>query len=148
MNRATLRQTAARSGCVANLCLSILAAAALRGEERGEAEDSEDERADRHCSGEVQFGTGALRLRICISLSAKKTFCSRESGRQYNRDWAAQSLACLPADTGSNEQLRFSATRPFLCVWHRGIHVFSKLLPRSTELNIEILSAVGFVNHC
>ena len=61
-NKATLRQTAARSACVANLCLSILAAAALQGEEPGEAEDGEDERADRHCSGEVQIGAGALSL--------------------------------------------------------------------------------------
>ena len=40
------------------LCLTILAAAALREEERGEAEDGEDERADNHGSGEVQIGTG------------------------------------------------------------------------------------------
>ena len=42
----------------AYLCLTILAAAALREEERGEAEDGEDERADNHGSGEVQIGTG------------------------------------------------------------------------------------------
>ena len=40
------------------LCLTILAAAALREEERGEAEDGEDERADNHGYGEVQIGTG------------------------------------------------------------------------------------------
>ena len=131
MNSATLRQAATCSMCVAYLCLSILAAAALRGEEHGEAEDSEDERADRHCSGEE---SGALRHRVCISLTAKKMRCYLESGRQYNRSWAAQSVACLPADTGSNEQLRFSARpRPFLCVWPPGIHVFSKLFPRSTR---------------
>ena len=62
MSSATLRKTATRSTCVANLCLSILAAAALHGEEPGEAEDGEDKRADRHCSGEVQIGTGALSL--------------------------------------------------------------------------------------
>ena len=61
MSSATLRKTATRSTCVANLCLSILAAAALHGEEPGEAEHEEDERTDGHGYGEVQIEVhGAL----------------------------------------------------------------------------------------
>ena len=63
MSSATLRRTATRSTCVANLCLSILAAAALHGEEPGEAEDEDDKRTDRHDCSSVQIGTGALILK-------------------------------------------------------------------------------------
>ena len=63
-SRATLHQTAARSACVANLCLSILAAAALHGEERGEAEDDEEKRTHRHGCGELPIGFSFLSLHI------------------------------------------------------------------------------------
>ena len=57
-----------------NVRLSILAAAALHGEEAGEAEDEEDELTD-HCGcGEAQVGTGAFIL--SISLNAE-TNCSQ-----------------------------------------------------------------------
>ena len=62
MNRATLCQTAARSACVANLCLSLLAAAALHAEERGEAEDEEEGRTNRTACGEVPIGASLLSL--------------------------------------------------------------------------------------
>ena len=64
MNRATLRQTAARSACVANLCLSILAAAALHAEKRGEAENDEEKRTHRHGCGERPIGVSFLSLHI------------------------------------------------------------------------------------
>ena len=64
MNRATLRQTAARSTCVANLKLSILAAAALHAQEGGEAEDEEEERTNRHGCGEVPIGASFLSLEL------------------------------------------------------------------------------------
>ena len=61
MSNATLRQTATPT-CTKNVCLSILAAAALHGEEAGEAEDEEVQRADHYGGGEAQIGTGALSL--------------------------------------------------------------------------------------
>ena len=61
-NPATLRQTAARNTCVANLNLSILAAAALHAQERGEAEDEEEKRTNRHGCGEVPIGASFLSL--------------------------------------------------------------------------------------
>ena len=63
------------------LCLSILAAAALHGEEPGEAEDGEDERADRHCSGEVQIGAGALSPYLS---NCEKKFGSLDIWRRYS----------------------------------------------------------------
>ena len=50
--------------CGANLCLSILAAAALYDEEPGEAEDGEDARTNRHGFGEVPIGVSSLRQYI------------------------------------------------------------------------------------
>ena len=51
--------------CGANLCLSILAAAALHAEERGEAEDEEEERTNRqsHGCGEVPIGASLSQLK-------------------------------------------------------------------------------------
>ena len=60
MSRATLRHTATCSTCVANWCLSVRTAAALHGEEAGEAEDEEVQRADHYGGGEAQIGTGAV----------------------------------------------------------------------------------------
>ena len=50
--------------CGANVCLSILAAAALHAEERGEAEDEEEKRTNRHGCGEVPIGASFLSLYI------------------------------------------------------------------------------------
>ena len=61
-NATTLRHTVARSTCVANLNLSILAAAALHAQERGEAEDEEQKRTNRHGCGEVPIGACFLSL--------------------------------------------------------------------------------------
>ena len=55
--------------------LSSLAAAALHGEEAGEAEDEEVQRADHYGGGEAQIGTGALSL--FISLDAGEKNCSQ-----------------------------------------------------------------------
>ena len=60
MSNATLRQTATYT-CTKNVFLSILAAAALHGEEAGEAKDEEVQRADHYGGGEAQIGTGAFR---------------------------------------------------------------------------------------
>ena len=66
MSRATVRERATCSTCVANLRLSILAAA-LHGEETGEAENEHDDRAGGHCSGEVQIPTGAFMLQFSLN---------------------------------------------------------------------------------
>ena len=57
--------------------LSSLAAAALHGEEAGEAEDEEVQRADHYGGGEAQIGTGALSLFITIHHPKRGQNCSQ-----------------------------------------------------------------------
>ena len=67
----TLRQTATCAECAANVCLSILAAAALHGEEAGEAEDGDQDRADGHRCREVRIGKLSLLQRLHPSSEMK-----------------------------------------------------------------------------
>ena len=76
MNKAPLRQRATRCTCVANLCLSILVAAALHGEEAGEAKDEGEELTSVHCCGEVRIGTRALILETSRSAEKHRKTCA------------------------------------------------------------------------
>ena len=60
LRRVTLHETATCGTCIANVCLSVSTAAALHGEEAGEAGDEHQDRTDRHCCGEVRIGKLSL----------------------------------------------------------------------------------------
>ena len=97
MSNATLRQTATYT-CTKNVCLSILAAAALHGEEAGEAEDEEDELTD-HCGcGEAQVGTGAFILSISLNAENKLLIVTFNIWHRYSRQWSVRAVPFSPTD--------------------------------------------------
>ena len=98
MSNATLRQTATYT-CTKNVCLSIHAAAALHGEEAGEAEDEEVQRADHYGGGEEQIGTGALgkmlfAFFLCVS---KVGYTPGEYVHGERANFAVLVLLCIDA---------------------------------------------------
>ena len=82
-----------------NVCLSILAAAALHGEEAGEAEDEEDELTNHYGCGEAQVGTGAFILSISINAENKLLTVTCNIWHRYSRQWSVRAVPFSPTHT-------------------------------------------------
>ena len=120
------------------MCLSVLAAAALHGEEAGEAKDEGEERTSVHCCGEVRIGTRALILEISRSAEKHAHLQKLASVQPRISGPKLRLLACLPTPAGSNQQM--CALNFFLCkntafplCLSAGSPRLLRLFPRSTH---------------